>query len=364
MAKDSRVSSSPVRVGAQRVLDDILRLAPERSSHPWAWNLLSAGRPASETIIERSSQPFADFNFEVKNVESEANFQRFRPFTVREGLYRTLHPSVVAPYRGWIVTRPLSLETKGSAFHLYRDTPGVRRFLALRVAFRDTIRLKKALSLRMHAESNYYHVLNDLLGGKLRLAEEGGVPSDVPIVISAALATAPFFREIQALPSMQGTKANFDHARLLLGVPDSDPSGCDRLFVTRAPSLRRGISNHEEIEDVCRRFGFRVVDTATMSLAQQMELFSKAGYVAGIHGAGLANIIFRKNAPLRVLEVFDPAYSNYLGYLGGTYFLISRMYDFDYRAMVGQSSETSTRDSRSFLVDPAELARELESMLT
>jgi capsular polysaccharide biosynthesis protein len=94
-----------------------------------------------------------------------------------------------------------------------------------------------------------------------------------------------------------------------------------------------------------------------------MELFSTAGYVAGIHGAGLANIIFRKNAPLRVLEIFDPAYFNYFGYLPGTYFLISRMYDFDYRAMVGQSSEKSTRDSRSFLVDPAKLAKELENML-
>jgi hypothetical protein len=383
------VLSSPVRAGTQLLLDEVLRLAPERSSHPWAWTLLSAGRHRSETIIERSSQPFEEFNLDAESVESEADFQRFRHFTAREGLYRTRHPTVVAPYRGWMVTRPLSLDTRGSAFHLYRDTPGVRRFLALRVAFRDPIRLKKAFSLRMHAEANYYHVLNDLVGGKLRLAEEGGVPWDVPIVISAALAAAPFFQEIQALPSMQGRrwvvqsarqflrsddvvfvetsrqgiKANFDHARLLLGVQDGDPACRDRLFVTRARSLHRGISNHEAIEQVCRRFGFRVVDTATMSLAQQMELFSKAGYVAGIHGAGLANIIFRKNAPLRVLEIFDPAYSNYFGYLPGTYFLISRMYDFDYRAMVGQSSEKSTRDSRSFLVDPARLAIELENML-
>jgi len=132
----------------------------------------------------------------------------------------------------------------------------VRRFLAMRVAYGEPIRLKQALSLRMHADANYYHVLNDILGGKLRLAEEGGVSADVPIVISSALAAAPFFREIQALPSMQGrrwvvqgarqfvrtddvffaeasrqgTKANFDHARLLLGVQDGDPSGRDRLF--------------------------------------------------------------------------------------------------------------------------------------
>jgi hypothetical protein len=387
MAKDNWVLSSPVRAGSQLVRNEVLRLAPGRSSHPWAWTLL--GRDRSETIIERSSQPFGEINFDVKNVESEADFQRFRHFTAREGLYRMRHPSVVAPHRGWMVTRPLSLEMRGSAFHLCRETPGVRRFLAMRAAYGEPIHLAQALSLRMHADANYYHVLNDLLGGKLRLAEEGGVSADVPIVISSALAAAPFFREIQDLPSLQGrrwvvqgarqfvrtddiffaetsrqgTKANFDHARQLLGVQDGDPSGGDRLFVTRAPSLHRGISNHEVIEDVCRRFGFRVVDTATMSLAQQMELFSKAGYVAGIHGAGLANIIFRKNAPLRVLEIFDPAYFNYFGYLPGSYFLISRMYDFDYRAMVGQSSERSTRDSQSFFVDPDQLARELENML-
>jgi len=80
MAKDNRLMSSPVRGGTQLIRDEVLRLAPWRSSHPWAWTLLSAGRDRSETIIERSSQPFGEINFDVKKRRVRGGLSTLPPF--------------------------------------------------------------------------------------------------------------------------------------------------------------------------------------------------------------------------------------------------------------------------------------------
>src|SRR5262249_7777469 len=43
--------------------------------------------------------------------------------------------------------------------------------------------------------------------------------------------------------------------------------------------------------------------TDDLSLQEQIELFQGARYVVGLHGAGLTNIIYRRAAPLALLEL-------------------------------------------------------------
>jgi len=238
-------------------------------------------------------------------------------------------------------------------------------------------------------ETNYFHVLNDLIGGRLRLAEEGGVAVQVPLVVSEGLASTRFFRDIRRLPGLQDRtwiiqgrdfiesptlyfcqtsplcKESLDYARRLLCVPDSDASATDRLFLTRSAAVGRTPVNLADVQALCERFGFQTVDTAGMGLSEQMELFSNAGYVVGIHGAGLVNIIFRKNAPLRLLEIFNPEQARTSGTPQPHYFFISRAYGFDYRAMVGTSiTGTAMTSKSSFAVDTDELAAHLVGLLS
>ncbi len=388
---------SPVRNGdtqnharaAQRLIPGATRrLAPRASSHPWAWAPLSRSERRSKTLIERVTRPFEDMNLEVEGIPPAAGFQHFARAKVREGLHVTRHPGLIEPDYGWITTGPRSLDTRG-ALPFGWEVPGFRRHLALRAISPRPTHVRSVLSLRMKSEANYCHALIDIVGGKLRLAEEAGVPTDVPVVVAESLATSPYFQGIRQSPELRNRewivqgdrhfvaarqvffaespnrtiKASVDYMLRLLDVPQSDPTRMDRLFVVRRPPAVRAIANQAEVEAVCRSFGFQTIDAAGRSLEDQMEMFSNAGYVVAVHGAGLTNIVFRRDAPLRVMEIIDPAYIRHFGYPNPRYFLISQFCGFDYIAMMAESSETSTWNSASIFVDTDTLARKLKMML-
>lgn len=363
-------------------------LAPRASSHPWAWARPSRSERRSETLIERVTRPFEDMDLMVEDVPSATGFQHFARAKVHEGLHVTRRPGLIEPDYGWITTGPRSLDTRG-ALPFGWDVPGFRRHLVLRAISPRRTLAPAVMSLRMKSEANYCHALIDLVGGKLRLAEEAGVPKDAPIVVAEGLAASPFFQGIRRSPGLRdrewivqsdrhfvGAREIFfaespnrtikpcvDYLLGLLNVPQSDPTRQDRLFVVRKPSAVRAIANQAEVEAVCRRFGFQVIDTAGRSLEEQMEMFSNAGYVVAVHGAGLTNIVFRRAAPLRVMEIIDPAYMRSLGYPNPRYFLISRFCGFDYMAMMGESRDTTGWNSASIVVDPDILVRKLKTML-
>jgi hypothetical protein len=239
------------------------------------------------------------------------------------------------------------------------------------------------VSLRTFGEENYYHALNDVIGGPMRLADENGVDRDAPLVISENLASKPFFRDLQKFPRLADrnwftqpdhsfVKADIlyfaetarfarepaDYLRKLLAIPDSDRDKSDRIFITRNPAVGRSLTNRDEISAICKRYGFRMIDTGTLTLAEQIETFSNAGYVASIHGAGLYNIIFRKNAPMQVLEIFpnlpvEPAF-----------FFLCRFYGFDYHAIIGNSPLPWVQPHcNPFWLNPDVLVKRLEDML-
>jgi capsular polysaccharide biosynthesis protein len=227
--------------------------------------------------------------------------------------------------------------------------------------------------------------MHDLIGGRLRLVDSYGVAPDTPIVVSKRLVGTRFFDELRRLPTLQerrwivqqpdelvrseciyfaqtnASAANWDHVRNVLQVPDSDATQRDKLFLTRRSAATRTLANGEEIEDLVRRYGFSVVDTSELGLREQVELFSNAGFVVGIHGAGLTNLVFRKNAPLTLLELF-PAQASPNWY----YFFLCRTYGFGYGAMIGTNTTTDSgipRANHAFRVDPMRLERQIVRML-
>jgi capsular polysaccharide biosynthesis protein len=77
-----------------------------------------------------------------------------------------------------------------------------------------------------------------------------------------------------------------------------------KIFIVRSKETGRTILNLKEVEDLLNRFGYESIDCSKLALKEQIEFFSSASHVIGIHGAGLVNIIFRKDLPLSVLEIF------------------------------------------------------------
>ena len=67
-----------------------------------------------------------------------------------------------------------------------------------------------------------------------------------------------------------------------------------RIFVSRrdAKRDRQWMSNHDEVEALFRSRGFEILVMRESSMEAQLTAFREAGIVAGISGAGLANVVF------------------------------------------------------------------------
>lgn len=116
------------------------------------------------------------------------------------------------------------------------------------------------------------------------------VPGSVRFANAFAAATGPIFASLTA------------HRR----------TRTRKIYISRA-RLREGSSilNHEEVEAVFIRRGFQVVHPETMSIGEQIAIFSGASYLSGEYGSGLHGSIF--SAPgTPVLCLQSPAMKQYV----------------------------------------------------
>ena len=89
---------------------------------------------------------------------------------------------------------------------------------------------------------------------------------------------------------------------LTASIAPSDP-GC-RIWVSRT-GQNRCLWHEEEVDAVLRTLGWRVVDPGQMPFLDQVALFKGARRVAGVMGAGLANLLFVPKGAR--VDVFAPA---------------------------------------------------------
>jgi len=86
----------------------------------------------------------------------------------------------------------------------------------------------------------------------------------------------------------------------------------DILYVSRAQSSRRHLINEQElIKAIGSVFNIKVIYPENFNFTEQLQLFSKAYLLVGLHGAGLSNMLFmNQNSAVLEIRVKEDAHNN------------------------------------------------------
>jgi capsular polysaccharide biosynthesis protein len=72
----------------------------------------------------------------------------------------------------------------------------------------------------------------------------------------------------------------------------ASPARERRIYITRPRGSMRPFVGGEEVERFFAAAGFEIIDTAGLTAAEQVQLFSRARCIVGQSGAGLTNLVF------------------------------------------------------------------------
>ena len=78
-----------------------------------------------------------------------------------------------------------------------------------------------------------------------------------------------------------------------------------RIFLSRQDAARRRLLNEEKIINRLKPHGFEVIVPSSLSVADQIEVFSQAEIVVGAHGSGFANMVFA-SPQAKLVEIHSP----------------------------------------------------------
>ncbi len=210
-----------------------------------------------------------------------------------------------------------------------------------------------ALSLTTRGTAiNYYHFLFDAIGRYAVLEESlPGVTVDAVVVPHAA----EYQRQLLELAGIPGPWIQPRRGHTIMAdrmlVP-SNPnwalecppatlawlrdrlparpgaSGPRRLYLSRgtAPNTRRYVQEPDLLPHLEQR-GFTLLDPGTLSVQEQIDVFSGAEVIVAPHGAGLTNVAFSPRG-VRVLELFASTYVHF------GLWAIAKTLDADYHYLV------------------------------
>lgn len=85
------------------------------------------------------------------------------------------------------------------------------------------------------------------------------------------------------------------------------PRAHRRLLISRRGGNSRRIVNEQQLERELAPFGFDTVVPETLTLLDQVKLFSEAEFVIGAHGAGLTNLVFAPDGAW-LFDILEPSY--------------------------------------------------------
>ncbi|MEP6517071.1 tetratricopeptide repeat protein [Microcoleus vaginatus] len=104
----------------------------------------------------------------------------------------------------------------------------------------------------------------------------------------------------------------------------------ERIYISRSQSSYRRVINEEQVIQFLSGFGFVSVLLESMTLEEQIALFSRAKAIVAPHGSGLTNIIFC-GAGTKVIELVSP------NYIRQYYWAISQQLNLPHYYVIGES---------------------------
>lgn len=338
----------------------------------------------ADFVVRRDDYPFRIYPVQSAHLDVRLRKQfeqDNQDWTQDEYLLVYEHPCLIEPRYGWALTETNRLIYPSLGFsrasYVHKPTASAS---TLRAGPVDEY--PELVSLRDTGEGNYYHFYNDVLAKLFFLEERLGLSPEVPLLIAKHLYDRPFFQYFLAHPYLRNrrwvvqdqqsirslrtyfckplTHTPHYYARILDMVPVTDRASLDapkrRLFITRSPQRLRFVENNAEIAAICQELGFEVLDFDKITLPQQIGAMSQARYVVGIHGAGLANMLFRGGQPLGLLELYPPA-----DYFPFHYVLMANQLGFDYDGLIGEPG--TKQFSGGFRVNAVELRQRLTALM-
>jgi len=116
------------------------------------------------------------------------------------------------------------------------------------------------------------------------------------------------------------------------------------IFVSRANSSRRRVVNENGLTELLQKYDYIIVDLDKISVAEQIEVFGQAKKIIGVHGAGLANILF---APTDsdLLEIYP------YGYYDSSYRVMAVTLGINYNYIIGEEFGEGDPQKRDIFLD-------------
>ena len=99
-----------------------------------------------------------------------------------------------------------------------------------------------------------------------------------------------------------------------------------RIFITRSVG-KRGIVNEDEVNAILKKYHFINISFDNLPMEEQMNIIYNAEIVAGVHGAGLSNLVFSSQHTKCCIEIIPkshvtPAFWFLSSSLGLSYFVV------------------------------------------
>lgn len=331
-------------------------------------------------VVKASRIPKPD---DAKNhpVYEAANPQirrKWTDITDEEYAYRIAGPCWLDPVSRFVIQEPHALITlsmpdvtlKRRALHNYSLVPSIRNYLRARAGRIPTVRFPSVISMRWCHEDNYYHCFADILS-RLMLLFDNGVDRKTPVVIGKSFAQTRFFEQVRNMGMFAelnwveqdkqyimadeifvarttfAAPERLDSLLNSLDAPSGNPEKNRRIFLKRGGGGRnvRALRNQNAVEEMAIRYGFESVDPGSLSVREQMEMMSECGVALGVHGAAFTNLLFRRGAPLKILEIFAP-HNVELHYFG-----FAQMFSYDYDFLLGDNVDGVDRVTGSYSFD-------------
>ena len=168
--------------------------------------------------------------------------------------------------------------------------------------------------------------------------------------------------ELLVVPSLKAGNQCFpaEDARFLraqfAGSPSAGGTG-RRLYLSRRGAAFRRLLNEGEILGLLAEHGFEAISPGDFGVAEQAKLFGDAELIAGVSGAGFANLVFA-SPRARAIEIAPPQW------LSVYHWMISARLSLDHSVVVGDGPSMGCQPEISgrtcdVLLPPARLARAL-----